>query len=348
MRLNIFVAGLAALLLAMPAAAAPAATTGASQEAAAASFQDWMRDITLWNGQYTALLHARITRFEGLLSGAEQLSNLLSTGKQRQARGWAETWAAGQKSGFAADYDAFTALPPHPPAVPAMFANEPMAVEMASKMENVRDRVGVLLMQTQQSGERYIDLVVAASSGRPNDLQALGSGTFTVMATHLQAENLLMENTRGKVGEPNFYYATAMLESNSAMVDWALANEQRMLGKEVDLAAVASSMRGHSGAAHQASEDLVVAADQAGRTVNTEPGLRGTPLLVSLNAVLDNLREAAGVEGQVADAMGRLATALEQSSDAGQQAVTEDVSRLIDQRLALFSQRQALLSGSGG
>jgi uncharacterized protein YdcH (DUF465 family) len=54
----------------------------------------------------------------------------------------------------------------------------------------------------------------------------------------------------------------------------------------------------------------------------------------------------AGVERQIADEMDRLAHALEASDQAGQEASTANLTRLIDQRLALFQQRQAMLAGA--
>lgn len=345
MRNHIVVAFSAVLLLAVPAVALAGAPQAQTDQAVAATAQDWLAESTRWGSAYTGLMDARVNRLTGLMDGSARLMDFLDARKEREARAWVQAWAIEQKAAFSADYDAYSALPPHPPELPAAVGGRE-AEELRRDFITMRDRVGTLLIQTRDSGEAYIDLVVAAASGRPNDLRALGSGTFTVMAAHLQAENVMMENVRGQAGEPNFYFTNCMLESNLAMVDWARAAEQRALGKPVDLAATGSSMRGHSDAARQAAADLVTSIEQTRQALASEPGLRGTPLLATLNAALETLKQNAGVERLVADEMDRLAGAMETSDQAGQEASTANLTRLIDQRMALFQQRQALIAGT--
>lgn len=333
-----------ALLLGSPAAAV-AEPPARQDQAMAAVAQDWLAEATRWGSAYTALMDARVNRLTGLMDGSTHLMNLLDARKQREARTWVQAWAIEQKAAFAADYDAYAALPPHPPELPAAIGGTE-AEELRQGFVTMRDRVGTLLIQTRTSGEVYIDLVVAAASGRPNDLRALGSGTFTVMAAHLQAENVMMENVRGQAGEPNYYFTNCMLESNLAMMDWAHAAEQRALGKPVDLGATGNSMRAHTTTARQEAADLETSVAQTRQMLMSEPSLQGTPLLTTLLGALDTLRMNAGVERQIADEMDRLAHALEASDQAGQEASTANLTRLIDQRLALFQQRQAMLAGA--
>lgn len=335
----------AVLLIASPAGAATAAPQDPSDQAMAATAQDWLAESTRWGAAYTELMDARVNRLTGLMDGSTRLMELLEAGKEREARAWVQAWAAEQKAGFAADYDAYAALPPHPPELPASIGGSE-AIELRQEFVVMRDRVGTLLIQTRTSGEAYINLIVAAASGRPNDLQALGSGTFTVMLAHLQAENVMMQNVRGPAGEPNYYFTNCMLEANLAMMGWARTAEQRALGKPVDTAAAANAMRSHAAAARQAAADLVTSIETTGQMLATEPTLQGTPLLTTLFGALETLRLNAAVERQVADEMDRLARAMETSDQAGQEASTANLSRLIDQRMALFEQRQALIAGT--
>lgn len=315
-----------------------------SDQVMAATIQEWLAEATQWSSAYTALMDARVNRLTGLMDGGNRLMDLLNARKEREARTWVQSWAVEQKAAFAADYEAYGALPPHPPAAPPMLGSE--AEKLRLDYVVLRDRVGSLLIQTQTSGETYIDLVVAAASGRPNDLRALGSGTFTVMAAHLQAENVMMENVRGQAGEPNYYFTNCMLESNLAMIAWARASEQRILGKPVDLAEVADTMRVHTATARQAADDLVTSVEQTGQLLASEPGLQGTPLFANLTGALETLRRNAGIEHQIADEMDRLARAMQTSDQAGQEASTLALNRLVDQRLALYQQRQALIAGT--
>lgn len=326
--------------------APPQTQSGQAQadRAMAASIQDWLAEATQWSSAYTALMDARVDRLTGLMDGGNRLMDLLNARKEREARTWVQSWAVEQKAAFAADYDAYGSLPPHPPAAPPSLGSE--AEELRQDYIVLRDRVGSLLIQTQTSGETYIDLVVAAASGRPNDLRALGSGTFTVMTAHLQAENVMMENVRGQAGEPNYYFTNCMLESNLAMIAWARASEQRILGKPVDLAAVANDMRAHTATARQAADDLVTSVDQTGQMLASEPGLQGTPLFANLTGALATLRRNAEVEHLIADEMDRLARAMQAGDQAGQEASTVALNRLVDQRLALYQQRQALIAGT--
>lgn len=340
----------AVLLSASPAAAmavTPAATQEQADQAMAASLQDWLAEVTRWSSSYTALVDARVERLTGLMSGGGRLIDLLDARKEREARAWVQTWAAEQKAAFAADYEAYAALPPHPPAVPASLSGREVE-ELRTDFVTLRDRVGTLLIQTRTSGEAYVDLVVAAASGRPNDLRALGSGAFTVMVAHLQAENMMMENVRGRAGEPNYYFTNCMLESNLAMIDWARAAEQRALGKPVDLAVVGGSMRAHTTAAREAATDLMTSVEQTGQILASEPGLQGTPLMATLTEALETLRQNAAVEKLIADELDRLARTMETSDQDGQETSNANLERLVGQRLALFQQRQTLIAQSGG
>jgi hypothetical protein len=347
---HLLAAVLSAVLFDASATTASAATAPVSQvqadQAEAATIQAWLAGATQWSGRYTDLMDARVNRLTALMDGSNRLIELLNARKSREARAWVQTWATEQKAGLAADYDAYGALPPHPPAAPAAIDGAE-AERLRQEFITLRDRVGTLLIQTRISGEAYIDLVVAAASGRPNDIRALGSGAFTVMAAHLQAENVMMENLRGEAGEPNYYFTSCMLESNLAMMIWARAAEQRTLGKPVDLAAAGAAMRSHTAAVRQASADLKTAVDQTEEMLASEPGLQGTPLLANLTGALATLRMNATVEGQIADALDRLAAAMEASDQAGQEAGTANLKNLVDRRMALFQQRQALIAQGG-
>lgn len=338
----------ASLALGLPATGRTAEPPSASQsiESRAAHVQSWLAEASTWSAQYTALVNERTTRLASLIGGGDQMRTLLDTGKRREARTWAESWAQEQRTGFAAEYDAYGRLPSAPPPLDAVIATDPSMIEASASLVELRDRVGTLLRQTQTSGESYVDQVVAASSGRAGDLMALDGGLYTVLLAHLDSENLLLGATRGPAGEPNFYFSNAMIEANRAAMAWLDHNRATTLGQPIDRTRTANLMRAHVTASREAAADLVVATNHIRRLMDNEPGFSETALYATLNSAFESLLVSAGIERDIADQNMALAAATESNDPAGQEQIARKIETLVNARGAEFARRQTLLATS--
>lgn len=341
-------AALAAMMLfaVTPAAAVAAEPPVAVQsiDAQVADMQDWLGRSAAWSAPYTAMIGQRTDRLVALGQGKDQVLNLLGAGKTREARSWAERWAAEQRAGMAAEYEAFGRLPPSPPPLPATIAMDPSLRESAQNLTELRDRIGTLLRQTQTSGETYIDLVVAASSGRARDLAALDGGHYTVMQAHLEAEILMLASTRGPVGEPNYYFSNAMIEANNAAIVWLDLNRSIVLGEPFDRAATVRRIREHAALAREAADDMTLSTTRTKQMLDNEPDLVGTPLYQALMPMVESLYRSAELERQIADQNVALAAATEANDVTAQNAVVAKAEILVEERAAEFSRRQVMLA----
>lgn len=339
-------AGAAWLALGAPGAAFAAEPPARVQtlDAQAAAIQEWLGQGAAWAAPYTALVSERTNRLMALLRGGEQVVTLLNAGKRREARAWAERWAAEQRAGFAAEYDAFSSLPPTPPALPPSIAADAYMIETAAALPELRDRAGTMLRQTQTSAETYVDLVVAAASGRAADLSALDGGGFTVMLAHLEAETLMLESTKGPAGEPNYYFSGAMIEANNVTQAWLEHNHAVVMGRPIDRAATVRRMRAHATLAREAADDLTLTTTRTRQMIENEPDVRATPLYVAIMPVFDSLLRSADVERELADQNMALATATEANDASAQTLIAAKIEAVVDRRVTEFTRRQTLLA----
>ncbi len=336
----------ATLALTMPGAARAAEPlqTAQSIESQAAHVQAWLAETSAWSARYTALIDLRTTRLGSLLEGGEQMRALLDAGKRREARAWAETWAREQRAGFTAEYEAFAQLPTAPPPLGSAIAGDPTMIEALAGQVELRDRIGTLLRQTQASGESYVDLVVAASSGRPGDLVAFDGGLYTVLLAHLDSENLMLRATQGPAGEPNFYFTAAMIEANKAAMVWLEHNRATILGQPIDRVRTATAMRTHAAASREAATDLVDATNHIRRLMDNEPGFSETPLYATLVAVFESMLVSASIEQEIADQNVALARATEINDPGGQEQIAGKIETLVNARAQEYTRRQTLLA----
>lgn len=334
------------LLFAAPQAAFAAEPPAVVQslDVQAADMKDWLGRSGAWSAPYTAMIDRRTERLAALIQGGDQVVSLLNAGKNREARAWAERWAAEQRAGLSAEYDEFGRLPPTPPPLPATIAMDPSLREAAQNLLTLRDRIGTLLRQTQTSGESYVDLVVAATSGRARDLAALDGGLYTVMQAHLEAEILMLTSTRGPIGEPNHYFSNAMIEANNAAIAWLELNRAVVLGDPFDRAVTVRRIREHAALSREAADDMTLATTRTRQVLDNEPDLLDTPLYRSLMPMIESLFRSADLERQIADQNVALALATEANDASAQNAVVAKLEALVTERAGEFSRRQVMLA----
>lgn len=345
-RIAVTLAGAAMLVLGAPAAAVAAEPPARIQtvDAQAAAIQEWLGQSAAWSGPFTTLVSQRTDRLMALFEGGAQVVAHLDAGKRREARAWAERWAAEQRAGFAAEYDAFSALPATPPPLPPSIAADPSMREGAAALPLLRDRSGTMLRQTQASGETYIALVVAAASGRAADLAALEGGAFAVMLAHLEAETLMLQSTQGPVGEPNYYFSAAMIEANGVTQAWLELNNAIVTGRPVDRAGAVRRMRDHATLAREAADDLTLTTTRTRQMVENEPDIRATPLYAAMTPVFDSLLRSADIERELADLNMALAAATEANDASAQALAGAKIEAVIERRAAEFHRRVGLLA----
>lgn len=351
MRIHTFAAVLAvasAVAGAASAATPPGTPTALARHGAqqTSDVETWLADLSAWGSQYAQVGLTRSDHLLALLEGTERLSALTEAGDRRAMRAWAEGWAVETRAGLAADLETYSALPTNPPRAPASLVSNPEVRQRTAMMVESRDRIGTFLRQTGQASEDYIDLVVkAATTGTPEDLVKAGSGTIVVSLAQVEAENLLLEHTRGPEGEPNYYMAGAVIASNKGLMAWMRHFKAVLFEESVDRAASAADVRRYATESRESADGLVLAVRRARGRVEAEPGLRGTALETAVLAAADLLEQSAGVERRIAQEVALLADAIEAGQDEMDAASGARMEALVDERLALDQRRRVAIAG---
>jgi hypothetical protein len=207
-----------------------------------------------------------------------------------------------------------------------------------------RDRVGTLLRQSTETADVFIARVVAASSGRDEDMLALGKGFFELGITDIQSENLLLLHSRPDESQPGYNYSIALSEANEAAIVWMIYMRDSALGLDVDPAASAEAIRGHARTAADAATTLKARVARLARQVASAPELENTPLRANLLFIMDSMDKSADVELAIAAQFNTIADAVASGDvDAAAGAYTP-IEALIAQRMAGDAERRARLS----
>lgn len=291
--------GLAAAVLALaagaPAHAAPAprpAAVAAQDEALAGALQGWLAEVAAWGQKYDAVTSSRAESLGRMMTDPVELIEKVEAGDLAGAQAWVAVWAPEMRRRLAADIKAYSQLPTEMPAAPKGLPLTPEHLARIQMMGQVPDRIGALLISTGQSAETYIQLVEAAAGGDAGDIERLGLGSYTLIAAHLEAENVMLEALRGEPG-PVHDFRTAMIEANKAMIVWMLHEQAIGFGREVDPAAAAAVIRSHAAEVRAAAIRMKQGVDDLERGTRADSALQATDLERLFGTLFDSMRDSA-------------------------------------------------------
>lgn len=322
-----------------PATPAPAVST----QDAPAEVQAWLGRLVTWNSGYIDLVTRRSEQGLALMDAGDRLQALLSAGKTGEARTWAREWAAETRAAYAALNDEYARLATEPPPPPAGM-DTAQARDLMRQQVELRDRIGTLLRQSSETADVFIDRVVTASSGREEDLLALGKGYFELGITELQAENLMLFHSRPDESQPGYNYAGSLMATNDAALVWMVYIRDAMLGLDVDPSASAEAIRGHARLAAEAATTLKVRVTQLARQVSAAPELANTPLQANLLFITNSMAQSADVELAISAQFEKIADAVATGDVDVAAESYAPVEALIEQRTAGDAERRARMS----
>jgi hypothetical protein len=340
---------LTCLLAATPvvAGSSPAAlpTTAPQSQDLPARFDGWLSELVVWNTGYSDLVSRRGDQILSLMDGSAKVEELVNAGRTREARVWAETWARETTTAFATLDAVYGSLPPRPPAPPVLQGLERDAADTLRQQTEMRDRIGTHLRQSTEIADRFIGHVVAAASGRDEDMRALGKGYFELGIAQLGAENLMIVNSRPKAGEMGYHYSVSLEEANKAALAWMIFIQARSLERPADAADAARQIRASADASELAARTLKRALVGYRAQVSTAPELSGTPLRDTLIFVVGSMDESADIEIRIADAFRHIADVVATDDVEAALAAYDPIEALINLRIETDRVRRARMTG---
>lgn len=346
--LMLAISGTNTALAETPPARVPVPVAAHQQDLAAV--QTWLAEVAAWGQGYDAVVAQRTETMGWMIDQAGELMDKLDTAGASAGRVWARNFATEARRRLAAEMAAFQALPAEVPPFPASLPVGSTEQARLEAMQEAPERAGALLVTTGQSAETYIALVEAAASGDEEALIRLGKGVYTLLAAHMEAENVMMEALKGPPGEANYYWRTAMITSNQAMIAWMRHNQAVVLETTSDAPGAARDIRRHADETKAAADSMTAAVRRTESRMAASPEARsgeGAELMALFTALFASLRESATVESRLGAELDRLADAVLAGDETAEQEVMGRIDTLINRRIELDATRRQLMAQGG-
>lgn len=308
----------------------------------------WLAEVATWGQTYNVVLERRADTLLWLMESPTGLLNLVEAGDKPGAGAWATRWAAEARGRLASEAAAFDQLPSQAPVLPSSVR---LTAEQSDRLHRVTEapaQIGAMLASTRASAETYIPLVVAAAAGEPDDLLRLSKGIMTLIAAQLEAENVMLAGARVSPDSPNHHFATAQIETNSALIIFMRHRQATMLDQASDAGRAAAGIRGHAAATRVAVSEMRRTVDAYEDLLATDPAFSATALAGVFDTVFASLRASAAVEARLANELDVLAGAVAQDDETAMEASTLRIEGLANERIALDTARRRLLAENGG
>lgn len=351
--MKILASGLSAAVLVLsnvPAYAAerPAAPSAAAQAAEFASMQEWMAATVVWSEGYNQLTSRQIDTVAWLLDSADTLAAKLEAGGPQAARPWADAWAQQARARLAGDMEVYAGLSGQAPRFPS---NLPRPPEVRSRIESINrsaEQVGNMMISANYASNAYIEIFVAAASGREEDLLRLDDASLGLLLAQLEAEIVMLQaNIEGTTG-PNMHFGRIQITTNRAMIRWISHKKRLFAGEPAEAAAAARDIREQATLARREVALMQTSITDLKDRMNRERELMATPLGAMLAKLAESLERSAALEIKVAGAIDELAAAVQAGDAPGEEAASIRLETLAGQRIALDSERRALVTQGGG
>jgi hypothetical protein len=313
---------------------------------AAADMHAWLSEVAVWSQGYDALTTSRVETLGWLLDSAEVLVQKLDVGTGA-AQKWADDWAPEARARLASEMAAYQALSTSMPTFPASLPRTPDMQTRLLTASRTSDLIGTLMITTSIACENYITAIQAAASGKESDYAKIDPARLGLMISQLQAENTMVASAVGENKGPSQQLARVQILSNNAILVWLEHNKQAFGHQQVDGAASGKLMRQHI---NDMREGLVVLdreVDEISVRISSQSDLEGTPFARLIDNLVISYRDSSRVEVQMADALMRLAEAVESGDPDADDPVSEQVAAIADRRLALHEARLALIAAGG-
>lgn len=332
-----------------PSLAASAPAPAPPQTAAeAAAVQQWISSIAIWGQGYDAVTTRRTETLGWLLSSTDALVEKLDAGNKNGARAWVETWAVQARARVKSELDGYQALSATPPAPPRGIPISGIDRQRVQMMQLVPDRTGAMMISTGQAAESYIELMVAAASGRDEDRARLGFGVYGLMIAQLEAEITLMQGLLGPAEDTSHHWRLAIIESDRAMILWLKHSRAVLFEEEPETEATAAGLRAHAAQMRIAAAECTRLSILRMQEIRRRPDLAQSDLGRMLLEVHVSVQRSAEVEQRLANAFDATAEALLKGDQAAAEALGDRVDALVTERVEIDTARRRMMAESGG
>ena len=313
---------------------------------AAADMHTWLSEVAVWVQGYDALTTSRVETLVWLLDSAEILVQKLDVGTG-PAQEWANQWAPEARARLASEMVAYQALSTSMPTFPAGLPTTPDMQARLRTASTTSDSIGTLIITTGQACENYIRAIEAAASGKASDYAQIDPARLGLLISQLQAENTMMASAIGDSKGPPQQLARVQMLSNSATLVWLEHNKQVLGDHPVDGDVSGRLMRQHINGMRENIVVLDREIDEISDRVDSQNDLKGTPFARLIESLVASYRESSRAEVQMADALVRLAEAVESGNPDADDPASEEVATVADRRIALHDARLALIAEGG-
>lgn len=349
---------LIAAALAFGAPAAEAATppqTAAEQRAT----QQWLADLARWSEGYNTVMTRRAETLEWLSTSAQQLVVKIDAGQKEAARAYAARVAEEGRARLAAEMQAYQGLSTEAPVFPLAHQLQPSERRQMNTFALMPDRFGTMMIRTDQAGQTFIDHLVPATSGRPEDMKAMIDAYYGLSIARSEAAIAMTESARsngtaGPIGEALDRLRDIVIANERATILWTRFNRSVELGEPFNAAQIAADLRVQADLVRDASLAMARESNSELVTLRSTTSFVSTPMGQMMVQIHESFVRAAGVEYRAVRILEDAASAMEAfEADPGVAAarlenLTNEYDTIITQRLEEEAARRRLIAQNAG
>lgn len=310
--------------------------------------QTWMAEVAAWGQGYDAVAARRGETLVWMMEQSDTLITRLIEGDEAAARAWISAWAKTSRERLSAENVAYQALSTTAPTIPAAVQGDPRARAQVQHIALLPDRVGSLLIHSGQAAETYLQVAEATRAGDEEGLLRLGGAMFVLLAANVEAENNMMAGLRGQEQDSNYFWRSAMIESNSALGVWLKHQKAVIFEEAADAGQTAERIIAHARQARSDANAMDGRTRGLMRDLQADPTMQGSAFSANMTTILTSMLESADIERQIAGELETLADAVRRADKEADDASMARFSALVERRAAVDLQRRSAMAAQGG